>query len=350
MKHLLYILLIGSLFSCVGTSETHYPRYTDFPHEKALKAEIVDLDTALFRYPFRIAVGDSIAVVMDLHNAENYFHAFTLPEWKHLVSFGKRGEAPSEMLSAETFRFDGACNSLWALDANRMQLTHWTISIDSCSAKREKEINLDKNLVRALDFYAMESGFLIPDYLGEHRFNRVGSAGEYLQSEGTIPTEEEYKEMSLPALAQAWRSFIDYNPANGILVLATQLGEVLEIYDLNNNSHTVLYGPCGEPQFQIAEGEGIPVGIMGFSDVQVTDKYIYAVFHGRTFKEIQASHQKGGKPEDGGRYIYVFDLKGNPVRKYTLDRAVYGIDVDEAAGTILATDVNSDEPIVRYKI
>ena len=36
-----------------------------------------------------------------------------------------------------------------------------------------------------------------------------------------------------PALAQAWRSFIDYNPDNGILAMATQLGEAIEIYNLN---------------------------------------------------------------------------------------------------------------------
>ena len=51
-----------------------------------------------------------------------------------------------------------------------------------------------------------------------------------------------------------------------------------------------------------------------------------------------------------GRYIYVFDLKGNPVRKYVLDHAIYGINVDEDTGTILATDVNSNDPILSFKI
>jgi hypothetical protein len=85
----------------------------------------------------------------------------------------------------------------------------------------------------------------------------------------------------------------------------------------------------------------LATGIMGFSDIRITGRYIYAVFHGRTFKDIQTVAQQGGKHEDGGRYIYVFDLKGNPVRKYTLDRAVYGIDVHEDTSTIFATDVNS---------
>ena len=52
---------------------------------------------------------------------------------------------------------------------------------------------------------------------------------------------------------------------------------------------------------------------MGFSDVQVTNEAIYAVFHGHTFKEIMAQHQKEGRATDGGQYIYVFNLQGEPL-------------------------------------
>lgn len=68
---------------------------------------------------------------------------------------------------------------------------------------------------------------------------------------------------------------------------------------------------------------------MGFSDIVITDKYIYSVFQGIRFKDKLASYQRGEKPEDGGRYIYVFDLKGNPIQKYTLDKPIYGIDINE---------------------
>lgn len=105
MKRFAYVLLIGisAIISCTDSPGTYYPRYSTFPNEKAISARVIELDTALFRYPFRVVVKDSIAIVMDLHNADNYFHAFTYPNWKHIVSFGKRGEGPEEMLSAETF-------------------------------------------------------------------------------------------------------------------------------------------------------------------------------------------------------------------------------------------------------
>ena len=89
---------------------------------------------------------------------------------------------------------------------------------------------------------------------------------------------------------------------------------------------------------------------MGFSDIKVTDKHIYAVFQGVKFKEMLAASQRGKEPEDGGRFIYVFDLQGNPVQKYTLDHAIYGIDVNEETNTIVATEVGSDDPIIEIKM
>lgn len=68
--------------------------------------------------------------------------------------------------------------------------------------------------------------------------------------------------------------------------MVTQLGEVLEVYNLKDSTEVIRIGENGEPKFKIFEGYGIPSGIMGFSDVQVTDNAIYAVFHGTTFKEI----------------------------------------------------------------
>ncbi len=347
MKICFYILFVFTFFSCTTNIKEIHPRYKNFSHEEALRSQVIYLDTILFRYPFRIAVRDSFAIILDLHNADHFLHAFTFPEWRHIVSFGRRGNGPEEILSAETVQFNSS-DSLWVLDANKMQITRWSIQASNRSAHRVEEIPLDKYLIRTLDFEEIADGFIVPDYSGEYRYHKLNRKGEIIQSAGHIPTENGLVHSS-PALAQAWRSFIDYNPDKQILSLATQLGEVIEIIDLANDRDTIKYGPNGEPVFNDAGGEGIPTGIMGFSDIQITDNYIYTVFHGRSFKEIERNAMEGIEREDGGRYIYVFDFQGNPVIKYTLDRAIYGIHVDEDNNIIYATDVNSDEPIVQIK-
>ncbi len=323
--------------------------YEDFPQEKYLKSTIVELDTAIFRYPFRVRIHKDKAVILDLHNTDNFYHLFTYPEFTYLSSFGKKGEAPLEMLSADNIRFFGQ-HDVWTLDANKSKLIRlgFPLSASGDSLLIREVVSLDNGILRALDFSLYnDSTFIIPDYSGAHRFCWVDRKGHLICKSGTIPTaDKEALQHAGPALAQAWRSFIDYNPHNGVLAAVTQLGEVLEVYNLKDSTHVVCKGPHGEPEFRQSEGYAIPTGIMGFSDVQVTDHYIYAVFHGRMFKELS---QQNGRIIDGGQYIYVFSLQGEPVCKYILDRYIYGISVDESQGTIIATDVNSDQPIVEFQ-
>ena len=49
-----------------------------------LKGEEVPIDTALFRYAYRIRVQGDKAVVFDLHNVDYYYHVFTYPSFKYI--------------------------------------------------------------------------------------------------------------------------------------------------------------------------------------------------------------------------------------------------------------------------
>ena len=339
-----------SLSSCRQEVQKTNVAYVDFPRTIELKARVIPQDSILFRYPFRVHVQGDKVVVMDLHATEYFFHAFRYPDFQYLTSFGKRGDAPEEILSAENFRWNGAF--LWTLDSNKSELTRFGFALSDDSLLRQEAVNLDKDILRALDFVMCEdSTFIIPDYSGDSRFCKVSKSGKLMYKFGAIPTvNEDALQNARPALAQAWRSFIDYNSRNGILAVATQLGEVLEIYNLKDSTHVVCMGPHGEPEFQVSGGYGIPTGIMGFSDVQVTDRAIYAVFHGRSFKDIARDARNGINHPDGGQFIYVFSLAGKPLMRYVLDHYICGISVDEQRGVIYATDVNEDEPILEYSI
>lgn len=343
---------VVTLFFSVGcqSKQERVITYTDFPVQKELKATTIELDTALFRYPFRMRAYKDRMIVMDLHNADYYFHLFRFPGFKYISSFGKRGDSPEEMLMAENFRFVGKENpEVWTLDSNKSRITRAGFSLSRDSLLTVKTIALDNELLRSLDFCMYEdSVMIVPDYSGENRFCFVNASGKLLYKQGSIPTSNLLAlNESKPALAQAWRSFVDYNPQQGVLAAVTQLGEVLEIYNFKDSTHRIVMGPNGEPEFREREGYAIPNGIMGFSDVQVTDKYIYSVFHGRRFEDMMKDPNEF---VDGGEFIYVFDLAGNPVCKYTLDRYVNGMFVDEKAGMIYATDVNSDQPLISFTL
>ncbi|MDD4921194.1 MAG: BF3164 family lipoprotein [Bacteroidales bacterium] len=296
-------------------------------------------DGVFLRYPFRIRLDDSTLYIMDLHGSDNYCHRFSYPAIKHQSSFCKRGDGPGELLDAENIRIDSK-NRLWTLDANRKKMI--CISGDSV----QQEIPLAENLIRTLDFDLYnDSLFIVPDYTGKYRFSIIDHHGNIIKNKDRIPIQEKNKQISDMALAQAWRSFLNYNPKNNILAMVTQLGEVLEIYDLKGDSTIKVFsGKFGKPIFKYNGGYAIPNGIMGYSDVYVGTNYIYAIFWGHSFEDIK----RGTVKVEGGNTIHVFDLKGKPVMKYELDRYITGFCVNEESHKILGLDVNKDQQLVEY--
>ncbi len=93
-------LLSFLLAACTTAPPGKGVPYDAFPETRSLMGRVLPLDTAVFRYPFRIRVQGDKAVVLDLHGTDHFFHVFSYPQGHYLSSFGKRGEAPHEMISA----------------------------------------------------------------------------------------------------------------------------------------------------------------------------------------------------------------------------------------------------------
>ncbi len=341
MKINLIVIMISWLLS----SCSEYISSIDYFESKTtdLSAKMLSSEKVLTRYPYRIRQQDSVLFVMDLHGTEFYCHRLCFPTMQSKKSFAPRGSGPAEFLDAENIRFDSHGN-ICLLDANKSRI----VILDKTKFDVIVQIKLPDKLIRTLDFDLVnDSLFVVPDYTGNHRFILINRDGEIVKSCFSIPVRKKSKKISGILLAQAWRSFISYNQENGILAMVTQLGEVLEIYDIKADSIiNIVYGKSGEPDFIDKGAYAVPNGIMGYSDVYVGKKNIYTVFWGRAFKDIRSNPHN---PE-GGNLIQVFDLIGNPVRQYVLDKYITGFSVDEEAGKIIALDVNSDQPVVEFQL
>lgn len=349
MKNNLTSILIYSIATffgggCNSVSREVYPRYTDFPEVITLsQAKAISCDSVYLRYPYRVEIKDSLAVILDLHPDSCFLHAFTYPEWRYVTSFGSRGEGPEDILSAERVRISSP-DSVWVLDSNRCQITRWRIS--NGNAERVEEIPLDDRLIRTLDFCKTADGFLVTDYTGNYRYHVLDQCGKIMQSVGHVPSEKSIDDSDKVALAQAWRSFMDYNPKNGILAMVTQLGEVIEIFNLKTGEHRVYYGPGGEPVFSIFASEAMPKGIKGFNDVVVSDSCIYAIFDGILFKDRISAYRSGKKQPEGGKYIHVFGLDGKQQERIDLAYSAFSLFI--SGGSLLTTSTDTDIPLYVY--
>lgn len=335
------LLLYSSIISC---SSGELRDTIVFPETVVLEGkERTIVDDVYLKYPFRVRLDENTLYVMDIHPAEYYCHTFAYPSMQHKHSFMKRGEAPDEFLDAENIRIDRQ-RGLWTLDANKKKIVN--LGQEGLRSMGQ-EIDLDARLVRTLDFDLVnDSIFVVPDYTGQHRISFVNNSGEAVKHLFHIPISPSSSKHDMPVvLAQAWRSFLSYNCEHGILGVVTQLGQVLELYDLQQDTVIkIVYKEGMEPQFISRGNYAVPTGIMGYSDIHVGKEYVYAVFWGHSFEDIRQQKQD----KEGGRYIHVFDLKGNPVRQYALDRYITGFHVDEVNKKFIALDVNSNQPIVEY--
>jgi len=351
MKKLISIsvfLIVVALYAFTkGSPKTEHSEIT-FPVTEELQGRVVSIDSVFFRYPYRLEVWGDRVVIEDLHGPDHFYHLFTYPDFRYLHSFGQRGEGPEEMQTVDDFRWDG--QTLWALDNIKSELVRWELNDTRDKMLRTERIKLDKATFRALDIVPfLNNSFLIPNYSGDSRFCQVDRNGKLIKKWGEIPTERKGDLQKYPyAFGYGWRSFTDYSPNTGILVAATQFGEVLEIWNVKKNTHKVLKGKLGEPEFEILSEYAIPAGAVGHNDIQITDRAIYVIYRGVSIKEEMLAHQKGKPLPEGGKTIRIFSLEGEPLKEYKLDHSVSGIWVMEEEGKMWALDVNSDEPLVEY--
>lgn len=351
-KHITYIkffLRLWIVYIVLLSCSSHDYGFS-FPLSICLKGEYIPLDTILLQYPFRIRVNHDRVVIQDLHPYKHFFHLFSYPEFSYLSSFGEKGDGPNEFLQAENFRWQG--DSLLTLDCYKAEIRYWRFNTNRDSLQCCGIETVIKNLSLPLDFVQCDSNnFLIPDYSGNSRLCKVNKNGEILERIKTIPTSKKKALQTNPNIyAQGWRCYMDYNKQNEILVIVTQLGEVLEIYNLATGENIIKKGKYGEPKIRRMNEYAIPNGIIGFSDIQVTDNYIYTIFEGHKYDEIVKKWKQGERTPQGGNLIRVYDLRGEPTCEYHLDHHINGIHVNENKKIILAVDANSNNPVIEYKI
>ncbi|WP_299167595.1 BF3164 family lipoprotein [uncultured Bacteroides sp.] len=73
----------------------------DFLQTKDLSSvNVISCDSVYLRYPYRVEIKNSLAVIIDRHPEICFLHAFIYPDWKYVISFDRRSEDTDEILSA----------------------------------------------------------------------------------------------------------------------------------------------------------------------------------------------------------------------------------------------------------
>ena len=313
-----------------------------------LYADNVDTDEPVYmKYPYRVKIIDSVIYVLDLYPPENYLHAFSYPTINYLYSFGKRGDGPDEITANGGFIVTK--DSVATLDINKAKLLLYSTSdLSRGEYGPSKIVSFPRDFIPMTKIVKNKEGYISIDNTLNNRLLFFDSEGLFLNGQYEIPTS---KTVQVEDIYKAilWTSDMSFNSNNNILALATVLGEVIEIYNLSNNTKEVIIGENGEPAL-LKGNKSISLGrIEGYSDIIVADNEIYTIFSGVEMFKLSEMYRKGENPPNGGNKIYVYDLSGNMLRKYLLDRYINGFYIDTENKEIYAVDSNSDSPLCRFK-
>lgn len=310
-------------------------------------------ESVILKYPYRIKKIDSMLIIWDLHGRDNFFHVFKLDEKKSdfLFSFGKVGNGPEELTTCAGMNIRDSTFSI--IETNKAILYTYPIkNLQNKIAKPNKILDLPKELAPIIKFTDMgKAGKIVLDSKGDNRFIILNEKGDIEQKLYKIPnTNKENENLAAPILQQLWTSSLDYNSNNGILAIATTLGDVIEIYNLKEKSVNVKVGKQGEPSI-IRRGEHLLISAAnGYQDVIVGDNEIYALYSDITPDEIEKNKNAGVQTPNGGNIIYIMDFVGKIKKTFILDRHINGFDIDFEEKIIYGVNSNSNTQLCVFNM
>ncbi|MCM1030123.1 MAG: TolB-like 6-bladed beta-propeller domain-containing protein [Oscillibacter sp.] len=320
--YIIFVVYVGC-FICSCQSKTENIKIVKLNSEVLLEESDV-----LMKYPYKIKVQDSVMVLWDLHGANKFFHVYSYPELKYTVSFGNKGKGVEEFVNTGGFVVDK--EKIFVFDSFKADL--YIYSIDSLlhgTTKPLQVVDYPSECIPALAFTKMEDNFVILSSDGKNRITIVDTTGNILEKKYNLPIDDVvYSPLYQTFLTSLWDSFLDYNPKNKVLSIATKLGDVLEIYNSESQTEKIVIGEGGKPDIVQRDGS-LSIGkIEGFSDIQVKDKNIYALYSGL--------ERAGESTPEGGKYIHVYNLQGDLEKIYELEQYINGFDVHEDENIVYA--------------
>lgn len=278
---------------------------------------------------------DSVLIFMNSRNGTDYFfYNYSLK--KNILSEGflKKGRGPNEALGVSSAGIFN--NSFWIYDITLkkiLTINKSKILADSLSPVFNEYF--PKEEFRGIDFIDSLSYLTVGDNISTFKIvqkdlttnTKITEFGQF---------ENISSKKNITAFKDAYTCYIYTKPSGVKFVLPYRYTDVIEIYDVKKNTNIAIQGPlCFNVDYKEAKTNGYFYMLKtkktrkAFVSGTVTDKFIYLVYSGNLYKDDNWSY---------GKYIFVYDWEGHPVKKIILDRYVYTIAVSADDKTIYSYD------------
>jgi WD40 repeat protein len=147
-----------------------------------------------------------------------------------------------------------------------------------------------------------------------------------------------------------FQSSITGSPNGNKIAVACRRTDVIEIYDLKNDSFKRFQGPLGIKLTVIDQGiaKSLQPGYFTYALLIANDKEFWASYEG---KKTPPRGTQLTTEEQLPKQIYCFDWSGRPLRKLILDNPFSGFDIDWGKMILYTLEIRDNYPaIVEYPL
>ena len=264
-------------------------------------------------------------------------------------SKGVIGEGPGKITDADIFDPGLSDSSFWINAVMSKKMAQFNLYDTSRLSIRE--FRQPENMLFAYTIYLTPNQSFLgmvadsPNKLIEFDFE-----GNKLEGYGTWEQIPKKPEMDNFLLMTYNKGRLKSNQEKRFFVKASVYRDRIEIFDYKNKTFKIVDGSKLElPEAKIS-GSG-PNSVLVFSmdqkysywDVAVGQEMIYALFSGRSQEEFQTT----GK---NSNVIFVLSTDGEVLAKFSLDKSIMGLTVDETLGKIYGITTDEDPGIAVFDI
>lgn len=313
-----------------------------------LQHEVLDFSDMLIGSPGDIQkVGDCL-IVLD-YRQDSMFHRVDLIKNRYMGMFGAKGQGPDDFIHPSSLKIlDDESFTCYDSSTDCLNL------IELCQADDKVGISRMLRYAKMLTFDVVpmsDSIFIVNGETDGAMLALIDKDGKVLSLSDEYPYKDE-AEGNIPVRfrAMAYQGTLRVNP-NSYFAYVTMNAKQVHLYKVENKQiikiGEVIEGYGHYKPNMVREG-GYGVAHKGeypecYTDLAVTDEYVYALYSGRTFKEYRLSCYEC-------ETIYVYDWTGKLVKTYRLDVPVVQFCIDEDEKMIYAIANIPDPTIVCFKL
>ncbi|MFV0420295.1 MAG: BF3164 family lipoprotein [Dysgonomonas sp.] len=313
---------------------------SDFGKEIHLLGEDIEFEEIVFN-PYKMIIKDSILVLYNVRT-EFVFQTFNLNNFKYMGEHVLFGQGPNEMIRPTFIQTQDS--NIWILDTEK-QMVFQYFPNDFIAKKEPIPVKIINLKIETDQLSLIEEQFFGAKMLEstKSRFVLFDMNGDSIYTRGIFPPNNidfTYQETTYGYTSNYVTNFKDR------IFLTHYFTDLIEIYDTAGNLINRIQGPdYFLPHVKEYKTEDIS---FGYSKEDARVAYSAPANAG---DEVFVIYSGGLYSEDNGhkKNILVFDWNGKPIRKYELDKPVYGITIDIKNRYIYGLSDIPECHVVRFK-